>query len=331
MPAAKPLEVHIYTDPAFRQSPDFSAERVRDILDEFAGLASRIALSFSRDAATLDAALATADVLVVVGKLDLVDAVARAPALRWVHITSAGVDRVPLAALPAGLCVTNARGNHEARTFEFSLTALLMLNNAVPAFVTQQIERRWAQRALEPIEGKRVVILGMGALGSSAARAARQLGLKITGVSRSGQAHPLVDLSLPQTRLPDALAEADFLLITLPLTAQTRCLVGAAELAALPSHAGVINIGRGPVLDVAALARRLEAGQLGGAVLDVFPEEPLAPASPYWRTPNLMVIPHSGLYDADYVPRCLRSFFANVTRYLAGEMLENRVDSALGY
>ena len=325
------LDIHIYTDPDFRQSKDFADQRVFGILNEFAGLSSRIALSFSHDEATLNAALKTAEVLILVGALDIADVAARAPKLRWIHITSAGVDRVPLDRLPAHVLVTNAKGNHEARAREFSMTALLMLNNRLPDFVTQQREKHWEQTAIEPIDGKTVVILGMGALGSAAAEAAKRLDLKVIGVSRSGKPHPLADVSLPQSRLKEALAEADFLLITLPLTPETRNVVGEAELAAMPARGGVINIGRGPVLDVAALAKRLEAGQLRGAVLDVFPQEPLAADSPYWTTRNLIVTPHSGLYDADYVPRCLRFFFANVERYLDDEPLQNRVDPGLGY
>ncbi|OLO08835.1 hypothetical protein BTW08_05855 [Salinicola sp. MH3R3-1] len=325
------LDIHIYTDPDFRQSKDFADERVLGILAEFEGLGSRIALSFSHDETALNAALADAEVLILVGKLDIADVAARAPKLRWIHITSAGVDRIPLDRLPAEVLVTNAKGNHEVRAREFSMTALLMLNNRLPDFVTQQREKHWAQSALEPIDGKTVVILGMGALGSAAAEAAKRLNLKVIGVSRSGRDHALADVSLPQSRLKEALADADFLLITLPLTTDTRDIVGEAELAAMPARAGVINIGRGPVLDVAALAKRLEAGQLRGAVLDVFPEEPLPADSPYWTTRNLIVTPHSGLYDADYVPRCLRFFFANVERYLDDRPLENRVDTSLGY
>ncbi|MGM8851212.1 D-2-hydroxyacid dehydrogenase [Salinicola halophyticus] len=325
------LDIHIYTDPDFRQSKDFADERVLGILAEFEGLGSRIALSFSHDETALNAALADAEVLILVGKLDIADVAARAPKLRWIHITSAGVDRIPLDRLPAEVLVTNAKGNHEVRAREFSMTALLMLNNRLPDFVTQQREKHWAQSALEPIDGKTVVILGMGALGSAAAEAAKRLNLKVIGVSRSGRDHALADVSLPQSRLEEALAGADFLLITLPLTPETRHAVGEAELAAMPARAGVINIGRGPVLDVAALAKRLEADQLRGAVLDVFPEEPLPADSPYWTTRNLIVTPHSGLYDADYVPRCLRFFFANVERYLDDRPLENRVDTSLGY
>lgn len=325
------LDLHIYTDPDFRQSKDFADQRVLDILGEFDGLASRIAVTFSHDEESLNAALATAEVLILVGKLDIADVAARAPKLRWIHITSAGVDRVPLDRLPDHVLVTNAKGNHEARTREFSLTALLMLNNRLPDFVTQQREQRWDQLAIEPIDGKTVVILGMGALGSAAAKAAKQLNLKVVGVSRSGKNHELADVSLPQSQLKQALSAADFLLITLPLTPETHNVVGEAELAAMPARGGVINIGRGPVLDVAALAKRLNAGQLQGAVLDVFPEEPLPADSPYWRTRNLIVTPHSGLYDADYVPRCLRFFFANVERYLDDRPLENRVDARLGY
>ncbi|WP_110685170.1 D-2-hydroxyacid dehydrogenase [Salinicola aestuarinus] len=326
-----PLRIHVFTDPDFRQSPEFTESHVAAVLETFTELGAQVTVEVSRDLATLEAALAEIEVLVVVGKLDLAELAARAPKLAWVHITSAGVDRIPLSRLPPTVQVTNAKGNHDARAREFAMTALLMLNNQLPLFATQQRDRHWAQTALAPIDGKTVVILGMGALGSAAARAARHLGLRVVGVSRSGREHELADVSLPQRRLKEALAEADFLLITLPLTAETHHAVDASALDAMPERGGVINIGRGPVLDVAALAERLEAGRLRGAVLDVFPEEPLPSASPYWATRNLIVTPHSGLFDADYAPRCLRLFFANVERYLAGEALENRVDPALGY
>jgi phosphoglycerate dehydrogenase-like enzyme len=132
--------------------------------------------------------------------------------------------------------------------------------------------------------------------------------------------------------LKKVLPQADFVLAILPLTAETRGLLGRAELDLLPRHAGVINIGRGAVIDNDALADKLRKGELSGAVLDVFPEEPLPASSPLWATPNLIMSPHCAIDDASaYAERALDIFLGNLKRYLAGRKLVNLVDTRLGY
>jgi phosphoglycerate dehydrogenase-like enzyme len=129
-----------------------------------------------------------------------------------------------------------------------------------------------------------------------------------------------------------ALRRADFVVVTTPLTSGTRGLVGAKELDCLPRHAGLVNLGRGPVVDYDALSAKLWAKELSGAVLDVFPEEPLPPQSPLWATPNLIVSPHCAVDDGvAYVPRCLDIFFDNLRRYIGGRPLRNVVDRTQGY
>ncbi len=291
-----------------------------------------VALSFGTTLDELGAALPETEVLLLTGQAPLQDLRQRAPRLRWISYTSAGVDWLIKAGLPDGVVLTNASGTHIPKAAEFALAAVLMLNLRVPTFATAMRAHRWEQISGGTVAGKTALILGMGALGGAAADALKAQAMRIVGNSRSGAAHPSVDVMTRGSDFRAHLPEADFLLITLPLTAETRGLVGAAELDLLPQAAGVVNIGRGEILDNAALAQRLMDGRLSGAVLDALPQEPLRPDSPLWDTPNLIITPHCGLYDpTGYGPRCLDLFAANVRRYRNGETLRQIVEPVRGY
>jgi phosphoglycerate dehydrogenase-like enzyme len=175
-------------------------------------------------------------------------------------------------------------------------------------------------------------VLGAGAIGTEVARLSRALGVRVLGISRSGKANPAFHACFASQQLHDILPQADFLLILLPLTQETEGLIGRREFDLLPAHAGVINLGRGAVIDNDALADKLRKGELSGAVLDVYPEEPLPRSSPLWCTPNLIMSPHCAIDDAEhYAKRALEVFLANLCRYLNGETLINLVDKVLGY
>lgn len=311
-------------------APRFTREEMTKAAQQHGLDSNTVIMSFGASVDALNEALDRCDVLLMIGPADL-SAARDAPRLRWIHYTSAGVEALQGAPIPAHVTVTNASGNHDQRAAEFSVTALLMLNNRIPFFVTRQRAHRWSPVALDPIAGKKVAILGMGALGKAAARMAKLLEMQVIGISRTGRPDPLFDRVHRNTELHAALAEADFLLITLPQTPQTTGMIDANALDRLPTHAGVINIGRSPVLDWRALAERLQAGTLGGAVLDVFDEEPLPPDSPLWTTPNLIIVPHSGLYDEGYPIRCRTTFFEKLAGYLAGRRFDEVVDLNEGY
>jgi phosphoglycerate dehydrogenase-like enzyme len=198
--------------------------------------------------------------------------------------------------------------------------------------VTRQRERRWDQRFTSTIDGRTAVLLGVGAIGTAVARLLRRFGVRVLGVRRSGRPHRLVEEMYRTSELAKVLPRADFLVVTTPLTPETRGLLGRRELDLLPRHAGLVNLGRGAVLDADALADKLERGELAGAVLDVLPQEPLPPASRLWTTPNLVITPHCAVDDGErYVARCLDVFFENLDRYLSGRRLTNLVDPKLGY
>jgi phosphoglycerate dehydrogenase-like enzyme len=292
--------------------------------------ARRLAVTFGEDDAALEKGLAQAEILVA-GHFPAEDLARRAPRLRWIQSTSAGVENlVPL--LPAHVTLTNASGVHGPKGGEYGMTALLMLNHRVPDFVTRQREARWDPIFSSTIAGKTVVVVGLGEIGAEIARLARRFGLRVVGVRRTGRSHPGIERVVQPKDLPKVLPKADFLVLTAPLTAGTRGLIGRRELDLLPGHAGIVNLGRGGVMDYGELAEKLRKGELQGAVLEVFPEEPLPADSPLWTLPNVIMSPHCAVDDlVHYVPRCLDIFFDNLGRYLRGRPLRNQIDPALGY
>jgi phosphoglycerate dehydrogenase-like enzyme len=325
------LRVHVEHDPATDESQLVTAERLRDGARRFPGLMPRVRVSYGFDPAKFDAALADADVLIAVGHVDLKNLRARAPKLKWVQSTSAGVEKLT-SSIPTGVTLTNASGVHAQRGGEYGMTAVLMLNSRVPAFVTNQKAGRWTQIYTTPVAGKTVVILGTGSIGGETARLAKRFGMRVLGVSRSGKPHRHFDRTFSAKQLPKILPQADFVVVALPHTPETRGMLGRAELDLLPRRAGVANVGRARVVDYEALVEKLRKGELSGAVLDVFYEEPLAPNSPMWSVPNLVASPHCAVDDESvYVARCLDIFFDNLKRFLAGRPLRNVVDTKLGY
>lgn len=271
--------------------------------------------------------------LLICPTLPTEDLARRAPRLRWIHCTGAGIDRLlPLDWLPPGVSLTNNSGVHEEKAGEFAITAVLMLNNGIPRMVTNQRDAAWRQVFTTPIGGKTLAILGVGRMGGAAARHAKRFGMRVIGLRRSGRPHRYVDEMFAPGRLDHVLTQADFLLTTLPLTSATRGLIGRRELDKLKRGAGVVNFGRAGVMDYRALAAKLRRGELGGAVLDVFEPEPLPASSPLWGTPNLIISPHCSSDDLEqYIPLTLDLFFRNFGRYLAGRPLLNRVSRRLEY
>jgi phosphoglycerate dehydrogenase-like enzyme len=324
------LRIHAQVNPASPQAAEFDAARWGRLLAEMAG--PGVVATHATDPAAFDAALAEAEVLFLCGPAALHDLPRRAPRLRWISYSSAGVEWLLKAGLPPGVTLTNASGTHVPKAAEYSLAAVLMLNNFIPALVTAQRAHRWAPRSGGTVAGKRVLILGMGALGGAAADALAAQGMVVLGNSQSGRPHPSVMEMTRGEGFRAQLPRAEFLLIALPLTPATHGLIGRAELDLLPPQAGVVNIGRGEILDADALAAKLRDGSLGGAVLDTLPQEPLPAESRLWDTPNLIITPHCGLYDPTaYAERCLRAFFANLSRFRGGEALHQVVCLDRGY
>jgi phosphoglycerate dehydrogenase-like enzyme len=294
-------------------------------------LARRIDVTIGWDGDILDEALKTADVMINNSppKERLRE---RAPRLRWIQTTGAGIDGLlPLDWLPRDIALTNNRGAHGAKAEESCLMALSALNARLPQLLAHQRARQWHPIYTTPVSGKTVVVIGFGDLGQGAGRAAKKLGAKVIAVTRSGKAARPADAACPVARIDSVLPKADFVVITTPLTPQTRNLLDRRRLDSLKPGAALVNIGRSPVVDYDALREKLARGELAGAVLDVFQPEPLPADSPWWDTPNAIVLPHVSCDDPRYVERLLDFWFENLERLLAGRRLVNLIDRKLGY
>ena len=256
----------------------------------------------------------------------------RAPCLKWIQTTGAGVDSMtPLDWLPAGIRLTNNSGAHGAKAEDFCTMALLMLQTRMTEVLANQNGRKWDPIFTLPCHGRTAVVIGFGDLGSAAGRAAHKLGMNVIAVTRSGKAARPADAAYKVSRIDRILPQADFVVVTTPLTPETRGLINRTRLDLLKPTAALINIGRSPVVDYAALCEKLNKNTLAGAVLDVHSPEPLPTDSPLWSTRNLIVTPHISCDDPRYMDFLCDNWFANFARLLAGKPLRHQVDRELGY
>jgi phosphoglycerate dehydrogenase-like enzyme len=256
-----------------------------------------------------------------------------APALKLLQILGAGVDYLlPLDWVPPNVTVLTNSGAHVPKAAQSALMALMMLNARIPELNTSQRQRKWNRVFTSTLEGKTVLIVGVGAIGAGAAELAKQFGLRVLGIRRSGEPQPHVDAMHKPDALHSLLSQADFVLVNTALTSETRFLFGEKEFALMRKGAGFVNMSRGGLVDPAALDRALRSGQLSGAVIDVTWPEPPPSDWPYWETPNLIITPHVLSDDIEhYVPRTLDLFFNNVRSFLAAKPLTNRVDLSRSY
>jgi phosphoglycerate dehydrogenase-like enzyme len=262
----------------------------------------------------------------------LADAVRRAPGLRWLQATAAGAgQQVRAAGLSRDelrrVAITTASGVHAGPLAEFVLLGLLMFTKELPRLEADKADRRWTDRPVRELRGATLAVVGMGEIGRAVARLASELGMRVVGVSRSGDARgqPVAAMYTPD-QLHLAVAGADALAVTLPLTDATRGMVDRAALASLAEGAIVVNVGRGAVVDEDALVDLLRSGHLAGAALDVFATEPLPPENPLWDLDNVLITPHTAALSVHENARIVELFADNLRRYLDGEPLRNRVD-----
>ena len=259
----------------------------------------------------------------------------RCPRLRWIQATSAGIGgfmtRTGLDR--SAIEVTTAAGIHAVPLAEFAVLGALYFVKGMPALNRWKAERHWERFATHRLAGRRVLVVGVGGIGRRVASSFAALGTEVTGLSRRAQADlpPGVSRMIGRAELHAELARTHIVVLACPLTEQTRGLLGAAELAALPADAIVVNVGRGPVIDEPALVAALAEGRLAGACLDVFAEEPLPAESPLWGMDNVIVSPHSASTLADENEALVELFLDNLGRYLDGRPRRNVYDAAAGY
>lgn len=258
-------------------------------------------------------------------------AVRKAPNLKWLHVFNAGVDHpIYTEMLERGIRLTTSSGSTAEPIAQTAITGLLMLARNFPHWLAAQRRHQWnpmrAPDVPRDLKGQTALILGLGSIGNEIARLARTLGLRVIGVRRSGgKPGDQVDELHPVTALDELLPRAEWLIVSCPLTLETRGMIAAPLLAKLPTGARVINISRGEIIDESALVEALQQGHVAGAYLDVFEKEPLPPDSRLWDMHNVIVTPHNSAAAAGNEARVNEIFIDNLGRWMRGMQLVNEV------
>ena len=337
------MTIHILSA---RQFTPTQLERIRAVTPD-----ADIVHFWARSGQDIEQALTPETEVLFTGRGDF--SFARATGLRWVQMENAGIDHIHNTPLWATtLPIASANGAHLPHLPEYVLTMLLAWAHRVPELLALQAQAHWFpskdihQLWPRPVAGRTLGIVGYGAIGREIARMAKALGMRILATRRLGgslryEGYCPPGLGDPEGALPDAyftleelpalLQQSDYVVLGVPLMPSTRYLIGAAELAQMQPHALLINIGRGGLIDQAALLSALQEKRIGGAVLDVTEPEPLPADHPLWQQENVIITPHMAGHIAHHFDNVVDVFAENLRRYLAGEPLLNLVERTLGY
>lgn len=263
--------------------------------------------------------------------------------LKWIHHGGAGVDPLLFPELvQSSVVLTNSRGVFDRAMAEYVLALVLALAKDLPRTLDLQRRREWRHRETERLDGRTVLVVGAGSIGREIGRYARAAGMRVLGVARrartavggktgGGSPDAAFERVVGIDELHAVLPEADYVVLILPLTSETRGLFGAEALARMKRTARLINVGRGAVADEAALVEALRSGRIAGAALDVFADEPLPADHPFWDLPGVIVSPHMSGDFIGWREAVPALFVENFRRWLAGSPLLNVVDKERGY
>ncbi len=258
-----------------------------------------------------------------------------ARSVRWIHSMSAGVEKMLFPELvESPVPLTNGKGVFTGALAEFAIASMLFFAKDLRQLVRNQQAGEWKQFDIELLRGQVLGVVGYGDIGRESARLARAFGMKVVAVRRRAalsNQDPSLERTYPPEGLRKMLASCDYVLVTTPLTPQTRGMIGEAELGVMKSSAVIINIGRGPVIVESALIAALTAKRIRGAALDVFDEEPLLEGHPFYRLENVLLSPHSADHTVGWADLAMDVFIENFERFRAGQPLLNIVDKRAGY
>ena len=267
------------------------------------------------------------------------DEFAGADRLKWVHTSAVAVETLCLDQLFArGVIVSNTRGVQAVPIAEHVMAVVLALSKQLPFALDHQRQAAWAQNQFVGerlpwlLRGKTLGVIGVGTIGSAIAARARAFDMRVVALRRrASEAVAGIDRIYGNDQLTDFLSQSNVLVIAAPLTEHTRGLIGAAQFAQLPRGAVVVNVGRAKIIDTDALISALASGHLGGASLDVFPQEPLPADHPLWKSPNVILTPHTSGFRAGHWDEVVGLFGDNLERWMKGERLKFEVRPELGY
>ena len=283
--------------------------------------------------------LASAEVLFDFDRTHREDLPERAPGVRWVQATSSGIGQLVhglgYAERMPDTVFTTASGVHAIPLAEFSIMVMLAFRKRLLGTLDDQVKHHWERNAGTDLEGRSLVIVGVGSVGTAVAKMAQAFGMRTVGVKRTVAGVDPEELHLDALfgfeDLPAAIEGAEHIVLAAPHTAETKGLIGERELGLLAPGAVVVNVSRGALLDEAALIDALGVGHVAGAALDVFEEEPLPTESPLWDMPNVIVSPHSASTSDRENGRITDLFCENLRRYMAGKQLLNVLDIEAAY
>ena len=246
--------------------------------------------------------------------------------IQWVHATSAGINPLMFPALwDSDVPITNARGIFDRGIAEYVLGSVLFFAKDFAGNLRYQRQHQWRHRDTERIDGRQVLVVGAGSIGGEVSQLLRGAGMQVTGLARSSRDDPRFDRVLANDHLPELLPEADFVVITAPLTEDTRGLFDHKAFAAMKPTSRLINVGRGPIVRTDDLVEALNNGSIAGAALDVFEEEPLPPEHPLWDMPNVMMSAHMAGDFIGWRQALGEQFVDNFRRWQVGTPLFNKV------
>ena len=310
-------------------------------LRELAPLADVARISISNDQQELLRLAASAEVILFSGidckHIDFAEIWRAAKMVRWVQSVSAGVETVLFPELiDSDVPLTNARGIYKRPLAEFAVLGMLFHFKKLRRLVENQRRRAWDSFTVQLAQGRVMGIVGYGEIGRECALLAKGLGLRVFAMRRDPRKSaddPLIERVFDSSELAQMLESIDVLVCAAPLTHETHHMIGAMQLKAMKPTALVINVGRGPVIDEAALVSALVDKQIAGAALDVFEEEPLPETSALWAMENVLISPHctDRTDNPDWLDLSVQFFVENFKRFAKGAPLENIVDKRAGY
>jgi D-2-hydroxyacid dehydrogenase (NADP+) len=269
----------------------------------------------------VDPYIDNADILMTFGPMMTDDVLRKADHLKWIQALGTGVDNlVDLPSLRPGVIVTNVHGIHGPAMSEAAIMAMLALSRNFPRVVRNQDLHEWHRWPASLLEGKTVGIFGVGAISEALAPKCKVLGMTVVGISSVKRAVANFDRVYARNELADAVKDLDYLIVLTPYSSETRNIVNSTIFSSMKPSAYLINLARGGIVDENALILALEHGQIAGAALDVFSQEPLPKDHPFWSMKNVIVMPHLAGFHDRYANQALPVVEANIEKFLAGDV-----------